>query len=164
MFGRDPAGFVKNQSDPGSWIQYPDKFDVRVPRKAFQIVFWLPGLEARIKSGKGWREHPGLFALIGTGTNLYIKVNDVQLRKGKDCWLYGRLQTGDIITIFGPKNGEVAPNGKAAESLIFRCDFLVGCCANVRDVPFVVEREVENFVRHKIALAQKRSVWHEGRS
>lgn len=136
-YGRDPASHVK----------YPDPLDVRVPRAAFDVIFWCPGLEALLESGAQWAEVDGIFPIVRTRTSLKIRVNGVKLSKGKNCWHYGRLHTGDIITVFGPPEGE-AKLGKEAEFLKFRCEFYTGPSAKERELGsprFVVEKEVEKF-------------------
>lgn len=133
--------------DPASHVEYPDPLDVRVPRAAFDVIFWCPGLEALLESGAQWTEVEGIFPIVRTRTSLKIRVNGVKLSKGKNCWHYGRLHTGDIITVFGPPEGE-AKLGKEAEFLKFRCEFYTGPGAKERELGsprFVVEKEVEKF-------------------
>ena len=133
--------------DPASHVEYPNPMDVRVPRAAFDIIFWRPGLEALLDSGAHWTEVEGIFPIVRTRTSLRIRVNGVKLTKGKNCWHYGRLHTGDIITVFGPLDGE-AKAGKEAEFLKFRCEFFSGPSAKERELGsprFVVEKEVEKF-------------------
>lgn len=133
--------------DPASHVEYPDPLDVRVPRAAFDVIFWCPGLEALLESGAQWTEVEGIFPIVRTRTSLKIRVNGVKLSKGHNCWHYGRLHTGDIITVFGPPEGE-AKLGKEAEFLKFRCEFYTGPSAKERELgspPFVVEKEVEKF-------------------
>lgn len=133
--------------DPASHVEYPDPLDVRVPRAAFDVIFWCPGLEALLESGAQWTEVEGIFPIVRTRTSLKIRVNGVNLSKGENCWYYGRLHTGDIITVFGPPEGE-AKIGKEAEFLKFRCEFYTGPSAKEREVGsprFVVEKEVEKF-------------------
>lgn len=133
--------------DPASHVEYPDPLDVRVPRAAFDVIFWCPGLEALLESGAQWTEVEGIFPIVRTRTSLKIRVNGVKLSKGKNCWHYGRLHTGDIITVFGPPEGE-AKLGKEAEFLKFRCEFYTGPSAKERELGsprFVVEKEVEKF-------------------
>lgn len=133
--------------DPACHVEYPDPMDVRVPRAAFDIIFWCPGLEALLDNGAHWTEAKGIFPIVRTRTSLHIRVNGVKLTKGKNCWHYGRLHTGDIITVFGPSDGELKA-GKEAEFLKFRCEFFKGPSAKERELGsplFVVEKEVEKF-------------------
>lgn len=124
--------------------RFADKLEVRVPKNAIDIVWWCPGLEAMIASGKNWREVEGLIPIIHTRTSLHIRVNGVKLKKGKDCWTYGRLFTGDIVSVFGPEEGKTV-EGKAGEFLKFRCEIFVGPNARPREEPFVIEKEVNMF-------------------
>ncbi len=158
-YGRDPACHVK----------YPNSMDVRVPRAAFDILFWRPGLEDLIRSGAKWDEVDGIFPIVTTRTSLHIRVNGFKLQKGKDCWLYGRLHTGDVITVFGSSDEE-STTGKNPEFLRFRCEFFSGPSAKERaqgSAPFVVEREVEKFQKYQISLSnggQGNSGDHQGES
>ena len=126
-------------------VQYGDPLDVRVPKNALNIIFWRPGIEALIDIGQDWRKVEDLWAIIHTGTSQSIRVNEVKLTKGKNGWNFGRLHTGDIITIFDRKEPE-----KPAEFLKFRCEFYAGASKRERedDEPrFVVEREEEKFMQ-----------------
>lgn len=142
--------------DPTSHYRYMDMMDVRVPKNALDIIWWRPGLEAMVAEGTDWRDVEGLFALVHTRTNIHIRVNGVKLTKGKDCWNYGRLHTGDIITVFGPDEGD-EPKGKLAEFLKFRCEFFVGPSATPRTEPFVVEQEHEKFLQHQLNRSRQQS-------
>lgn len=153
--------------DPSSHVQHPNVKERRIPKNALDIIFWRPGIEAMIESGKDWSTLEGLYAIAHTRTNKNIKVNGVKLTKGEGCWNYGRLHTGDVITIFGPTEGEgEQTDGKAgaAEFLKFRCEFFLGLSAQQRpaDQPrFVVEKEEEKFmqkqVRRSASLASRDS-------
>lgn len=150
-YGRDPASHVK----------YEDNMDTRVPKNALDIIWWKPGLEALIENGADWREVDGLFALAHTRTSFHIRVNGVKLTKGKDCWNYGRLHTGDVITIFGPEEG------KAGDFLKFRCEFFWGPSTKPREVPFFIEKEYEKFresqaKRARLSLANQESQGSNG--
>lgn len=130
FFGRDPA----------SHVRYEDKMDTRVPKNALDVIWWRPGIEAMLADGMDWRDVEGLIAIVHTRTSLYIRVNGVRLTRGKNRWHFGRLHTGDVITIFGPEEGEVA-EGKEREFLKFRCEFFAGPSARPREEPFIVEKE-----------------------
>ena len=141
--------------DPSSHVQHPNMKETRIPKNALDIIFWRPGIEAMIESGKDWSTLEGLYAIAHTRTTRNIKVNGVKLTKGEGCWNYGRLHTGDVITIFGPTEGEgEQPEGKAAaEFLKFRCEFSLGLSAQQRpaDQPrFVVEKEEEKFMQKQL--------------
>jgi serine/threonine protein kinase len=104
-WGRDPRSRV------GSNIVHTDKNDVRVPKRALQITFWAPGMEERIERGEDWMTVPGICTIVSTSTSRCIWVNDVELRaqsKEGDARLYGKIYTGDVVTIFksqDPKEG-----------------------------------------------------------
>lgn len=141
--------------DPSSHVQHPNMKEIRIPKNALDIIFWRPGIEAMIESGKDWSTLEDLYAIAHTRTSRNIKVNGVKLTKGEGCWNYGRLHTGDVITIFGPAEGEGdQTEGKAAvEFLKFRCEFSLGLSAQQRpaDQPrFVVEKEEEKYMQKQI--------------
>lgn len=141
--------------DPSSHVQHPNAKERRIPKNALDIIFWRPGIEAMIESGKDWSTLEGLYAIAHTRTSKNIKVNGVKLTKGDGCWNYGRLHTGDVITIFGPAEGEGEQQveGKAAEYLKFRCEFSLGLSAKPRpaDQPrFVVEKEEEKYMQKQV--------------
>lgn len=138
--------------DPSAHVRHLDLRDTRVPKNALDIIFWRPGIEAMIESGKEWSSIEDLYAIAHTRTSQSIKVNGVKLTKGEGCWNYGRLHTGDIITIFSPHEGEKA-QGKAAEYLKFRCEFFLGLSAKPREKGgprFVVEKEEEKFMQNQM--------------
>lgn len=135
--------------DPSSHVRHPNLKETRIPKNALDIIFWRPGIEAMIENGKEWSTLDGLYAIAHTRTSKNIKVNGVKLTKGGGCWNYGRLHTGDVITIFGPPEGEQG-EGKSAEYLKFRCEFSIGLSAQPRaaDQPrFVVEKEEEKYMQ-----------------
>lgn len=142
--------------DPSSHVQHPNLKETRIPKNALDIIFWRPGIEAMIDSGKEWSTLEGLYAIAHTRTSKNIKVNGVKLTKGDGCWNYGRLHTGDVITIFGPSESEdkgEQAEGKAAEFLKFRCDFSLGLSAQPRpaDQPrFLVEKEEEKYMQKQL--------------
>lgn len=128
--------------DPSSHVQHTDPQETRIPKNALDIIFWRPGIEAMIDNGKEWSSLDGLYAIVHTRTSKSIRVNGVKLTKGENCWNYGRLHTGDIITIFEEE----------AEFLKFRCEFSLGLSAQARpaDQPrFVVEKEKEKYEQNQ---------------
>jgi serine/threonine protein kinase len=138
--------------DPSSHVQHMDMKEPRIPKNALDIIFWRPGIEAMIASGKEWSSIEDLYAIVHTRTSQNIKVNGVKLTKGEGCWNYGRLHTGDVITIFGPPQEEQV-EGKAAEYLKFRCEFFLGLSAKPREKGsprFVVEKEEEKFMQNQM--------------
>jgi hypothetical protein len=144
-WGRDPRSRV------GSNIVHTNKQDVRVPKRALQITFWAPGIEERIERGEDWMTVPGIFTIVSTSTSRCIWVNDVALRaqsKEGDARLYGKIYTGDIVTIFksqDPKEG----------FLKFKVEIGYGDSARKRPVDeqgFQVKRET---VHHNKGLEAK---------
>lgn len=139
--------------DPSSHVQHSDPKESRIPKNALDVIFWRPGIEAMIESGKDWSTLDGLYAIVHTRTSQNIKINGVKLTKGEGCWNYGRLHTGDVITIFGPHDEGDKVEGKSAEYLKFRCDFSIGLSAQPRaqdQARFVVEKEEEKFMQNQM--------------
>ncbi|KAI9883719.1 MAG: hypothetical protein M1823_004523 [Watsoniomyces obsoletus] len=141
-----------------------DPHDTRIPRYAFDVMFWKPGLQHLLKraeaEGKSWTDIGDLPAIIRTrAVSRKIFVNDVKLpscgdddgglgssgggnggggagegrvaegintkknegmpKKKKDTGFhYGRLYTGDIITIFEDK--------EKSQHIKLVCDFSWG--------------------------------------
>lgn len=126
--------------DPESTVQYKNTKDTRVPKNAFDIIFWRSGIEKAMKKGEDWTKMPNVFAIITTRANRYIKVNGVRLTRFAeegDGWLYGRLFTGDIVTVYDYN----------AEFLKFRCEFFWGASKDPRPTGqlFVVEKQTDKF-------------------
>lgn len=121
---------------PNATIRHPDNLDVRIPAYALEITFWAPGLERRIAEGQDWTQVPGVMAVLSTKTSKCIWVNDVPLRKGgPDGLQFGKLYTGDIITIYKHRD-----NG---EFLQLKCEFYHGESAQPRpegETGFVVRQ------------------------
>lgn len=119
----------------------------RIPKNAIDIQMWYPGIEKDIAAGKDWATNPNLTAIISTRTSRYIKVNNIRLMTGKDCWLYGRLKTGDIVSVFELVEGSIAKDEREKEFLRFRCEFFVGASKEVRKDgdKFAVETEKEKY-------------------
>lgn len=118
----------------------------RIPKNAIDIQMWYPGIEKDVAACKDVASNPNLTALISTRTSRYIKVNNVRLMRGKDCWLYGRLKTGDIVSVFELVEGR-CEGREEKEFLRFRCEFFVGASKEVRKdgEKFVVETEKEKY-------------------
>ncbi|KAL9580837.1 MAG: hypothetical protein Q9203_006143 [Teloschistes exilis] len=156
--GSAPCPILKLQSritsfgrNPINTYQWLDGKDARVPKHACDIVFWRPGIDhdLKINPNLNWQAYADINACITTRTSQFILVNDVRLRKGADSWLYGKLHTGDIITIFEPSSGAKLMPGKAGEHLRFRVELAIGKGKEVRreDEPFRVIEEKEMFER-----------------
>ena len=132
---------------PDSTFVHPNPREDRIPKQALDIQMWYSGIEADIDAGKtNWMDHPKLEAILRTRASLYVLVNGVKLTKGKEEYLWGRLRTGDEITVVEPKIGATSARDK--EYLRFRCEFFVGISKNIRkpgDKAFVVEVEKDKF-------------------
>ncbi|KAF3481842.1 serine/threonine protein kinase [Arthroderma uncinatum] len=116
-------------------IRHPDDMDIRIPSYALELTFWAPSIEARIEAGEDWLRMSDVVTLISTKTSRCIWVNDVELRKesrNKDAFLFGRIYTGDIITVYRNKD----------QFLRFRCEFYHGSSKLERpadEMKFVIE-------------------------
>lgn len=137
---------------PENTIVYPQNFDVRIPKNAMDILWWGPSMPDFIDQGGDWMEVENSWAIIITRARDFITVNGVKLRylnRKKDAVQYGKLYTGDIITIF--------PGDK--EYLKFKCEFFHGRSVGARpkdEQPFFIEKERERYqilVRNKAASA-----------
>ena len=151
-FGRDPA----------SDFVHPNSKHDRVPKNAIDIAMWYPGIERDIAIGKpDWHLNENLMALVSTRTSRYIKINNVRLMKGNGCWLYGKLKTGDVITVFGPPEGVDMSrmDSKQQEYLRFHCEFFVGKSKERRraDESFEIEKEEEKFRQHEVRASRESS-------
>lgn len=136
-----------------STFVHPDPKEDRVPKQALDIQMWYPGIEADIEAGKGnWESNPKLEAILRTRASRYVLVNGVKLSKGNREYLWGKLRTGDIITVIEPSSRAATPREK--EYLRYRCEFFIGLSKNVRQPgeKFVVEIEKD---KYKIAEARK---------
>jgi serine/threonine protein kinase len=144
-WGRDP------RSKAGANILHTDKKDVRVPKRALQITFWAPGIEQRIERGENWMKVPGICTIVSTLTSRCIWVNDVELRAQSnegDARLYGKIYTGDIITIFKSQDPK-------EDYLKFKVEIGYGDSARKRpenEQGFQVKRET---VHHQRALGAR---------
>ncbi len=126
---------------------HPNAMEDRIPKNAIDLQMWYPGIEKDVKAGKTDIEsHKDLVAVISTRASRYIKVNGVRLIMGKDRKYFGRLRTGDIITIFEFAEGQTPKTDKDKEFLRFRAEFFIGLSKEVRKPgePFVVETDDAN--------------------
>jgi len=105
---------------------HPNTNELRVPKGAFDLQLWYPGMEKDLETGIDWTLNPNLSCYISTRTSRYIKVNGVRLMRGKDCWLYGKLRSGDIISVFELAEGQQAVCKADTEFLRFMCEFNIG--------------------------------------
>ncbi|KAJ9497174.1 Protein kinase protein rad53 [Exophiala xenobiotica] len=129
-FVKPPKRFGKLTSVPGSFanvtinlearltswgrgvdctVRYSDLKDTRIPKYALKITFWAPGMEKHIEEGGDWTEIPGVRTILATSASGCIYINGVELRKESadgDAALFGKIYTGDLITIFDGPNGD----------------------------------------------------------
>ena len=143
--------------DPGSDFQHKDGMDTRIPKCALDLIFWRPGLEAQLAENPDldWTAFDDLHAIVSTRTRHAILVNGVELRKGDGHWNFGKLYTGDVITIFPP----IGPDGKEAQFLRFNCEFKVGASKEARKEGsvFMVEKEEEKFLQWQMRKSREAS-------
>ena len=124
-------------------IFYPNHMDIRVPRSAFDITFWRPGLERDLAKGYDWTKDDSIQAIISTRTNRWIIVNGVKVTRGADCWQFGKLHTGDVITVFDDQ----ADGKPSTDFFKLECSFNIGISKARRPEgePFVVEQERDHY-------------------
>lgn len=108
---------------PEASIRHADCMDARIPAYALEITFWAPGLERKIAEGQDWLQVPGVMTVLSTKTRKCIWVNGKELRRGgPDGLQFGKLYSGDIITIYQHRE----------EYLQLRCEFYHGDSAQPR--------------------------------
>jgi len=128
-------------------VRYPNTLDTRIPKYAMKIQFWAPRMDNHVEQGGDWTEVPGVRTVLATSASGCIRVNGVELRKESpsgDAALFGKLYTGDIITIFESPNGE--------EFLKFRVEITFGDSARTRpekEAGFIVQEERHHHQRMK---------------
>ena len=124
-------------------VFYPNHMDIRVPRNAFDITFWRPGLERDLAKGHDWTKDGSIQAIISTRTTRWIMVNGIKVTRGADCWQFGRLYTGDVITVFDDK----ADGKPSTDFFKLECNFNIGLSKAKRPdgEPFVVEQERDHY-------------------
>ncbi|EXJ78024.1 CAMK protein kinase [Capronia epimyces CBS 606.96] len=119
-------------------VQHLDTKDTRIPKYALKITFWAPGIEAHVERGGDWTQVPGIRTVLSTSASGCIWVNDVKLRKetrSGDAALFGKLYTGDVITIYDDEEGQF---------LKFRVEIMFGDSARQRpknEAGFIVQEE-----------------------
>ena len=141
-------------------VVYPHGHEARVPKYAFEILFWKPGIQDLMQRGVDWTQVSDVRAVIQSkSTSKPIYVNGVPLLRGgnggggggdggdpnpnpndmnkhptKVSCSYGRLYTGDVITIWK----DVGTN----KEISFVCHFYHGASTAPRPKgmkPFEVE-------------------------
>ncbi|KAK2796197.1 hypothetical protein FQN52_000175 [Onygenales sp. PD_12] len=129
---------------PRATIRYSNPMDDRVPAYALELTFWAPSIESRIAAGEDWTKIPNVMTILSTKASNCIWVNDVELRKearSKDARLFGKLYTGDIITVYRDRE----------KYLRFRCEFYHGESAQQRPL------EERGFIIQKAKYSQSKS-------
>jgi serine/threonine protein kinase len=87
----------------GCTISHPDKKDTRIPKNALKIMFWAPGMEKWIASGKNWWMVEGVRTILSTSSSKCVWVNGVELKAASedgDAALYGKIYSGDVVTVW----------------------------------------------------------------
>ncbi|ODH14069.1 CAMK protein kinase [Paracoccidioides brasiliensis] len=129
---------------PRVTVRYSDPMDSRIPAYALELTFWAPSIESRIAQGEDWTQVPGVMTILSTKASNCIWVNNVELRKetqSRDARLFGKLYTGDIITVFRDRK----------RYLRFRCEFYHGESARMRPL------EEKGFIIQKAKYERSRS-------
>ena len=104
----------------GDTHRYPEAKDTRIAKRAVLIYFHAKGIETIPEEDQSWIHLPDLHCLITTQSSLGIQINGVTLKKGENGkWAYGRVYTGDEVTVIPPDK-----DGKGG--LKFVCEFLHG--------------------------------------
>ncbi|KAK5144310.1 hypothetical protein LTR04_001615 [Oleoguttula sp. CCFEE 6159] len=109
--------------DPANTLIFPDRLNTRVPKRGICLWFYAKGIERAEAEGRDWTKMDGLHTIVSTESSLGIRVNGVKLKKGVDGTLYGRVYTGDEVTVF---------DGPAGRCLKFTCEFFHGEAAKRR--------------------------------
>lgn len=129
-------------------FRFPKHEDKRVPRHAFDISFWRPGIERDIQKDMHFdlTKELNLVAIVSTRSRHPILIYGVELIKGENSWQYGKLYTGDIITVFDSSSDEQAGSG----FLKFECSFYIGRSRYPRAQhdPFTILIEKKKFDRY----------------
>ncbi len=135
---------------PENTIVYTQNLDTRVPKNAIDIMFWGPSIPALVEAGGDWMTVTECWAIIVTRSSTYITVNGVPLKylnSKKDAAQYGKLYTGDIVTVYD--------DGK--EYLKFKCEFFHSKSVGSRpanETPFVICKEKPAYMK---LLSESRS-------
>lgn len=136
--------------------KYEDKNDVLIPHYAIQITYHAPEIESRIEKGQPWESTPGIHTIVSTQASQGIWVNDVALGKESSeegCTYYGKIYTGDIITVCNPPNSD-------GPFLKFRVEMNYGDSAKTRPAAeqgFQVLKETVHYRREMKRRASMKS-------
>lgn len=125
-------------------IQYSDVLDERVSELAFCVTWGIP--KTTFEEGLGavtLAKIDGLWSTIHPMSDARFKVNGVTLQRKQCYFRFGRLHTGDIVTVYQQlsKTGADQFSDWGKEFLEFRCRFYAGLGSGARPAttPFVVE-------------------------
>jgi len=124
---------------------YPDGLETRIPKRGIAIYFHAKGIEDSEKAGKDWTRLPDLHCILHTESKVGVHVNGVKLQARDDHghYLYGKVHTGDVITI-ASSNRTPSDVGQRGEGLKFVCEFFHGQAKETRvsrAKGFVIERQ-----------------------
>lgn len=149
-----PAITITNRTttfgrDPKSTFVHPGNVNTdnwgRIGKYCIDLTFWYRNIEKEIDDQtlpSDWYENPELVCLISTRTSRYILINGERLTKSPHSWAYGKLRTGDIITVVEPDPNRVPTSESETKALRFRCEFFTGASKNPRPLdhsdPFTV--------------------------
>lgn len=127
-------------------VVYPVPTDTRVPKCGLRITFWAPGIEEKVENGADWMKVPGIQTVVSTQTSTKIWVNGVVLRREstdeEPGFLYGKVHTGDVITIV---------DGPPGQCLKFNVEITYGDSARYRppEEPFKIRKETKFYAQAK---------------
>ena len=127
--------------------RFTDLQDARVPKLGMKIVFYAPGIEDVEREGGDWSKVPRIRTIIATSATRGIKVNDVRLLQESEdgkAALFGKLYTGDVITIVDSE--------LPGAYLKYRVEILFGNSALPRpemEQPFIIQREYNHHAKMK---------------
>ena len=152
FFGRCEEEIIPYSARPKldyTHITHPNVRDIRVGKKGIDLGFWRPGIEVEEAEGKDWIRANDFWAIVMNRSSVPLLVNGVPLRKRQDreAALYGKLYTGDILTVF-----EQEEPGKGIQFLKFECEFYRGLSKQRRpegEPPFTIEVEPAELARKR---------------
>jgi len=110
---------------PNNTVSWDNEQDSRIPRRAFTIMFHATGIKTAKTAGKDWTKMDGLHCVIATEGKFGIFINGTKLmpKDAKGRALYGKIFTGDIVTVWRRETGA---KGAKGTGLSFVCEFLHG--------------------------------------
>lgn len=130
---------------PNCTLRYENLKDTRIPKYGIKVIFHSPGIEDIERSGGDWRQVSGIRTIIATSARKGIWVNGAHLTRetgDSSAALYGKLYTGDIIT--------VVDTNIMGTYLRYKVEILFGDSARPRpdeEYPFVLQTETMHHAR-----------------